>query len=464
MLIVIALIGCGPRVGEDEIESEEVCGADGPVQLLAVETEPDYPGVPFWGSAVVGDRRVAVWYGSRSFGAYVLDACGGNEIELGERDFPLVVGDAAFVCDPMTGEIRPLDLDTGASGDVLGSGYDCNPMLRQGNAVFLRNWDTSRWGLLRPDGPLVLDVAMDPVHEAGREVGIAPYLSSWGWAATWNDEQTGRYTPWEQHSIVDKETGEVRVLPDDVMYQFGVEDGRDMFIVYEPEPDGSSRTATLSSFDATPQPGPVLSGVDGSLFGLPGVSPALLTADAIFLVDRGASIPRSPLIESLDYLMRANEDYIYQQTQDRVRVWNLDDGGLTVDFPAPGWPCSVMFPAGEALEGSFSDTMDCVEETIWSVPLDGSTPHILLETDLRFARFEDRAPMGLLAPAGDGPADLQWIDLDTDQRVTVAPDIDGLAFPTNSPLPRHAPGATDFVEYYIHQGEDAGLWLVGAPL
>ena len=79
-VVVTALPGCGPSVADDPIEVSEVCGSEGPVRLLNVEVPASNPTGATWGSAVVGER------------AYVLDACGGNEIELGERELPLVVG------------------------------------------------------------------------------------------------------------------------------------------------------------------------------------------------------------------------------------------------------------------------------------------------------------------------------------------------------------------------------------
>lgn len=468
LIVVTALAGCGPSVTEDPIEVREVCGNEGPVRLLNVEVPASARGGATWGSTVIGERRVAAWFDSSAseyedaFGAYVLDACGGNEIELGDRELPLVVGDAAFVCDPETGDIRPLDVNTGEAGEVLGSGLDCNPWFRFGTHLTLRNVEQNTWSLLNPDGLIHLPFEADPLFEEFNDLSYTDYLSRWGWLSAGVEQHRTDYMFWED-SIVNLSTGELTPAASNSMWVFGEEDGLDMFIVYEPDADGVSQTAWWDDLTSEPRPAFALRGAE-SIWGSDPHLPALLTQDEVVLVERGEVFPRPALLETTTGLERLDATRFALQSEDWVRVWDIPQGRLLVEFAVPGYRCSSARPVGDALVGTFADTPECDSKTRWSIPLDGSDPEPLFEhpRSMGIGHFTHLDNLGFIAPTrGDG--ELAWIDLQTGHRQTVVPRIDGLAVLGHTPLPRPAISDARQLEYYIRQGEDAGLWLVGTP-
>lgn len=468
LIVAAALFGCGPSVAEDPIEVVEVCGREGPVRLLNVEVPPSNPTGATWGSAVIGERRLAAWFDSSAseyedaFGAYLLDACGGNEIELGDRELPLVVGDAAFVCDPETGDVRPLDVNTGEAGEVLGSSLDCNPWFRFGNHLTLRNVEQNTWSLLNPDGLIHLPLEADPLFEEFNTLAYTDYLSRWGWLSAEVEQRQANYLLWES-SIVNLSTGELLPAPNNSMWVFGVEDGLDMFIVYEPDTGGVSQTAWWDDLTSEPRPAFAVRGAE-SIWGADPHLPALLTEDEVLLVERGETFPRPALLETTTGLQRVDETLFAQQSDDWIRVWDIPQGQLLVDFPVPGYRCSSARPEGDALVGTFADTPECNSKTRWSIPLDGSDPQPLFDypRGMGIGHFTHLDNLGFTAPT-DGQGELAWIDLLTGRRQTVVPRIDGLAFLSHTPLPREPLGDATQMEYFVHEGEDAGLWVVGTP-
>lgn len=468
LIVVTALAACGPSVAEEPIEVIEVCGSEGPVRLLNVEVPPSNPAGATWGSAVIGERRVAAWFDSSAseyedaFGAYLLDACGGNEIELGERELPLVVGDAAFVCDPETGDVRPLDVNTGEAGEVLGSGLDCSPWFRFGAHLTLRNVEQNTWSLLNPDGLIHLPLEVDPSFQEFNTLAYTDYLSRWGWLSAQVEQQQWDYLLWES-SLVNLSTGELTPTPDGALWVFGADDGLDMFIVYEPDADGVSQTAWWDDLTSDPRPAFALRDAQ-PIWGSAPHLPALLTRDEVVLVERGEAFPRPALLETTHGLERLDATRFAQQSDDRTRVWDIPRGRLLVDFPVPGYRCSWAWPTADALVGTFADTAECETQTRWTIPLDGSDPQPLFDhpRGMRIGHFAHLDNLGYTA-ATDGQGELAWIDLQTGRRQTVVPRIDGLAVLGHTPLPRRPISEARELEYFVRQGEDAGLWVVGVP-
>lgn len=468
LIVVTALAACGPSVVEEPIEVSEVCGSEGPVQLLNVEVPASTPVGATWGSVVIGERRVAAWFDSSAseyedaFGAYLLDACGGNEIELGERELPLVVGDAVFVCDPETGDVRALDVNTGEAGGILGSGLDCNPWFRFGTHLTLRNVERNTWSLLNPDGLISLPFEADPLFQEFNTLAYTDYLSRWGWLSAEVEQHQSDYLFWESN-IVNLSTGAFMPAPSGAMWVFGADDARDMFVVYEPDTSGVSQTAWWDDLSSEPRPAFELQDAQ-SIWGTDPHLPALLTQNEVVLVERGEAFPRPALLETTTGLQRLDETRFALQSDDWIRVWDIPRGQLLVEFPVPGYRCSSARPLGDALVGTFADTLECDAKTRWSIPLDGSDPQPLFDIPrgMGVGHFTHLDDLGFTGPTR-GQGELAWIDLQTGRRQTVVPRIDGLAGLSHTPLPREPIGDSGQVEYFVRHGEDAGLWVVGTP-
>ncbi len=468
LIVVTALAACGPSVVEDPIEVREVCGSEGPVHLLNVEVPASSLRGARWGSAMVGERRVAAWFDSSAsdyedaFGAYLLDACGGNEIELGERELPLVVGDAVFVCDPETGDIRMLDADTGEAGEIVGSGLDCNPWSRFGTHLTLRDVEQNTWSLLNSDGLISLPLEIAPVFQEFDTPSYTDYLSRWGWLSAEVEQHQPDYLLW-QHNIIELSTGELTPVASDVKWLFGADNGLDMFIVYEPDADGVSRTAWWDDLTSEPRPAFALRDVE-YIWGSDRHLPALLTPDEVVLVERGVAFARPALLDTARGLERLDETRFALQSDDWIRVWDIPQDRLLVEFPVPGYRCRSARPLGDALVGTFADTPECDSETRWIIPLDGSDPQPLFDhpRGMHIGHFAHLARLGYTAPI-EGRGELAWIDLQTGRRQTVVALIDGLAELGHTPLPREPTSDARQMEYFVRQGEDAGLWVVGVP-
>ncbi len=475
---LVGSVGCGPGVAEDPLDVPEVCGARGPVRLIEAEVPEVSTGDAVWGSALVGERRVAAWFNpspnegsdlSQVFGAYVLDPCGGNEVALSSSQYPLVVGDAAFTCDPLDGSIRRLDLDTGASGEVLGSGYDCNPWWRRGSTLFMLNWDANAYGLLRPEGVRLLATELPDIHAESNVFPHAAYLSSWGGHSTrWENAEID-YWAWRHHDrlvALEVSTGELHDLPEGTEWAWGLEDGQDVWVFLEPDVDGIRETLRLETLDATPQPGPAFGDIVEPIHTLDAALPAILREDSILLVERGQSVPRPAFVEAGSWpLMRLDAALFLQQTDAQVSVWDAESGSVVLQFEPPGQRCGYLqfHAAANMLEGAFSDD-ECVTHTQWFFPLDGSPPTTVPSApSTRPASFLPGGAFVLLGPDGRHPDDLSVLELATNTEQRLAADIDGLAFPSHLPLPRLPVGTGGSVEYYVRHGEQAGLWLVGVP-
>ena len=66
-------------------------------------------------------------------------------------------------------------------------------------------------------------------------------------------------------------------------------------------------------------------------------------------------------------------------------------------------------------------------------------------------------------PSGIIPGDLDVVDAESGAIEPLAPRVDGLALAPHLALPRPPEGAAPFLDYYIREGDNAGLWLVGLP-
>lgn len=462
--------GCGPTVGEDTPELEEVCGSDGPVRLLDVEAPPS----AVWGSAVIGDRRIAVWYADASdhetgFTAYVSDACGGNETKLGPREYPLVVDDAAYVCDPLTGEIRALDVNSTEVGEVLGAGYDCNPSLRWKDALFTRNGDLGNWGMLTTSGLTEMPVPLDPSDEVWNTEPIAPYLSRWGTHSSRGEHVTQRIfavTVGHTYVLYDIESGEVQELPDTYDAVLLGDAQRDALLIEPPGDDGMSPTFTLSGVGAQPEPGPRIEPVVGWVYGA-GHWSGLLTDTRLIFGDALGTRPRPEFVSDEPTVLRLGDDRLVQASAERIVAWVASTGDLLLDVPCPGDGCSTprYHPGSDTLLVSHELDAATGERAVWSLALDRSPPSrwFTVEAHQHWTVLPGDHLRVVRTSNGRASHAVDVIDAESSDIATLVPSADGVAWPPHLPLPRPPVGTNGVLEYYVREGEDAGLWLVGMP-
>ena len=476
-MVGVALAACGSTRDEEDIERLAVCGTQEPVRLLEVEVSDGFAGAQ-WGTAVVGERRIAVWYdesardGDPPFGAYVLDACGGGVSQLSEHEFPLVVGEEAFVCDPRDGSIRRFDLASVEAGEVLASGYDCSPLRRQGDTLLLRNWDEDAYGLLRPEGVELLDYPLDPVESESNTRPLGPYLGRLSPHGSSRENEQHRVMTWHGFRQIDLQTSEVFELPDGVVAGFGSRDGEDILLVFGADEAGETRSVEIDTLGDEPRPGPTFSGPVDFFFSYD-FGGGVVTETSVFLAQERVSLPLPGPSPVGGDLVRVSETLfasIFRDESGRaeVAVWESDsnEGWRVIDLP-PGRLCGGLgFNKTEAaFEGRFSTDDDCVGEEFWTVPLDGSTPIFVTDVgnNLTIGRFALGDEFLLRAPSGRGRGDLEQLHIETGSVATLARDIDGLASAPTPALPRIPVGEGDAVEYYVRDGAQAGLWISGLP-
>lgn len=477
-VVGVGLAGCGSPAEADDIEREEVCGTREPLHLLEAET-PASPLGAVWGSTVVGERRVAAWYDKSAvdedadnFGAYVLDACGGNVVRLSQTEFPLVVGASTYVCDPTDGSIRRLDLDTVEAGEVLAAGYDCAPLRRQGDTLLLRNWDADAYGLLRPEGVALLDYQLDPFEYESNTLPLTPYLSRWAATGSSGENEQQRVISWLGFKLIDLETSEVFTLPEDVVAGFGIQDGEDIFLVLDADDAGDSQTVLIDQLGDAPRPGPTFSGPIDFFFS--GEFGGGVIADTtVFLARERESITLPGPLPENGNLIRLGDTRFASILRDEsggleLAAWDTDwEGGWRAISLPPGRLCGgIGFNETQtAFEGIFSAGVDCLDEEYWLLPLDGSAPSFVAaqRSNQQLGHFEFGDELLLRTPIGRGNADLELIDIETGDLWTLARDIDGLASAPTPALPRASVGAGRAIEYYVRDGEQAGLWISGLP-
>ena len=473
----VGLAGCGSPTEDEDIERVAVCGTQEPLRLVEAET-PSTPLGAVWGSTVVGEHRVAVWYEDSidettpPFGAYVLDACGGNVVQLSDREFPLVVGDAAFVCDPTDGSIRRFDLDTAQAGEALATGYDCAPRRRQGDTLLLRNWDENAYGLLRPDGVELLDYELDPIEEESNTFPHAAYLGRWGTTGSTRENEQHRVISWLGFKLIDLETTEVFDLPEDAVAGFGAQDGEDIFLVLAANEAGESASVIIDQLGDAPRPGPTFTGPVDFFFSHD-FEGGVVTDTDVFLADERESLSLPGPVPGAGDLIRVDETRFASVVRDdqgglELSVWDSssDEGWRSIDLP-PGRLCggTGFNEEADAFEGSFSTTSDCLDTEYWLLPFDGSEGVFVTDYDgsQRLAHFGLGSGALLRTPFGRGARDLEVIDIETGLPSTLARDIDGIASPPTPALPRKSAGEGDAIEYYVRSGDQAGLWITGVP-
>ncbi len=475
----VGFAGCGSPVQDEDIERVAVCGTQEPLRLLEAET-PTTPLGAIWGSTVVAERRIAVWYddspgddATPPFGAYVLDACGGNVVQLSDREFPLVVGDTTFVCDPTDGSIRPFNLDTAQAGETLATGYDCAPRRRQGDALLLRNWDENAYGLLRPSGVELLDYELDPIEAEANTFPHAAYLGRWGASGSIRENEQHRVIAWLGFKLIDVETAEVFELPEDVVAGFGAHDGQDILLVLAADEAGESTSLIIDQLGDEPRTGPTFTGPVDFFFSHE-FEGGVVTNTDVFLAEERESLSLPGPVPANGDLIRLDETRFASVVRDdlgglELAVWDSDsDGGWrSIELP-PGRLCggTGFNEEADAFEGSFSTAADCLNTEYWLLPFDGSEGTFVADNDSsqRLAHFGLGSGSLLRTPFGRGESDLEVIDIETGIPSTLARDVDGLASPPTPALPRKSAGEDDAIEYYIRSGERAGLWITGVPV
>lgn len=477
MLIVVAtLLACGASVDESEpaLDLVEVCGAEGPVRLLDVEAPTSAVGGAYWGTTVLGERRLAIWYNQFAieegpFQAYLLDACGGNETRLGADEFPLVVGDAAYVCDPQTGDVRRLDVATGDTTEPLGSGYDCNPGWRSHGRLFLRNWDEDTWGLLTDEGLELLPVPLAPNARLLFPPAGAPYLSRLGTLSTTEEfverPVFGQRLP-DALVMYDIETRTVAEYSSDIEAVVGAEDGQDMMLVESADDDGSSATQLLARVGATPEPGPRIDGAVAVFDPVKTVS-AYWSSGELVIPNSDERFLVPEVVDRSHYIRRLSDDLFWQGDVDRMVVWNGDSGAIELEVEPETRLCgseSFHEPTRTVLATLGADD-ECSTHALWAFPLDGSAPYHVRDFgfDQGLSLLPNDSVQVLQYPSGHSTGDLQLIDLDRDPPQVLARGVDGLAVSRSLALPRPLRSPRSPLEYYVRTGADAGLWLVGLP-
>ncbi|MBV1856943.1 MAG: hypothetical protein KUG77_00935, partial [Nannocystaceae bacterium] len=407
------------------------------------------------------------------FGAYVLDACGGDVVALSDREFPLVVGDTTFVCDPTDGSIRRFDLDSAQAGEVLATGYDCAPRRRQGDTLLLRNWDENAYGLLRPDGVELLDYELDPVERESNTFPHAPYLGRWDAVGSFRENEQHRIMVWLGFKLIDLENAEVFEVPEATVAGFGMQDGEDILLVLAPNEAGESASLIIDELGDVPSPGPTFTGpVD--FFLSRDFDGGVVTDTEVFLAESRESLSLPGPVPASSDLVRLDETRFASVLRDELgslelAVWDSDsdDGWRSIELP-PGGLCGGGTSFNEeasAFEGSFSTDGRCLDREYWSLPFDGTPGTFVTDSDsnqsLGHLGLGNKAL--LRAPVGWGKRDLEVIDIETGVPSTLASDIDGVASPPTPALPRKSPGEDGTIEYYVRSGEQAGLWITGVP-
>jgi hypothetical protein len=394
-------------------------------------------------------------------------------VELSEHEFPLVVGDAAFVCDPEVGSIRGFDLDTGEPGEILATGYDCSPRRRRGDTLVLRNWDEDAYGLLRPGGVELLDYPLEAIEYDSNSFPHASYLSRWGWSSTLGEDRQTRVISWVGFKLIDIETAEVFEVPENVVAGFGHEDGEDILLVLEPNEAGETTSLVLDTLGEEAQPGPTFSGPVQFFFSH-GFGGGVVTETSIYLAEEGMSLPLPGPVPNGGDVVRLDETRFASVFREddgamQLAVWNTvsGEGWRAIDLPSGRGCGGIVFNDLDAsFDVKFSDDADCLNEALWSIPFDGSEPWLVAEhgPNSTVGRFGLDDAWVFRAPVGRESGDLEVLDVHADMFATLARDIDGLAMAPTSALPRTHVREGDAVEYYVRRGEKAGLWISGLPI
>ena len=416
--MLVGGLACGPEADDGpQAHQPRVCGQTGPVELLSFEGDRD------WASVVtVEDRWLLLAGGAepeQGFESYTIDPCGGARVPLPENAWPVVIGDRLFGCDVNDGSLRSIDSRTGALGEEIDRGLQCDSVAGGSEFALFRRVDSGRLvsvtadGQLRPTELLMASTAETSAFSHLESLSVFQHVTYEPRQVAYADGPLlldDDDTLW--HVGLDQST---RVVSQDVAAFLAVED---VVILQRLDDAGAERfePSLVNLTDGTQREGPELTKlhVDGGY---------LFTPDGFFDPVTGVTLP---LPEGL----RASPRVVWPETslgyslpaglQDGLQVWDVETGRMLIDwegeFSQPvyvnGWNDAVVL--------SFQN-QDGMPE-LWSFPLDGSDPELVyLGTDRGMSLV---GPDEVLSFARESPTtDITHHDLATGEERIVMRDV-----------------------------------------
>ncbi len=417
LLILVGGLGCGPEVDDGaQVHQPRVCGQAGPVELVSFEGDRD------WASVVaVEDRWLLLAGGAgpeQGFESYTIDPCGGAPVPLPENAWPVVIGDRLFGCDVNDGSLRSIDSRTGALGEEIDRGLQCDSVAGGPEFALFRRVDSGRLVSVTADGqvrPTELLMASTAETSAFSHLeSLSAFLY-----ATFEPRQVAYAdgplllddddTLW--HVGLDQST---RVVSQDVAAFLVVED---VVILQRLDDAGAER------FEPS-----LVSLIDGMQREAPEVTKLHVEGGYLFTPD-GFFDPVTGVTHPLPEGLRGSPRVVWPETsmayslkvgqQDGLQVWDIETGRMLIDWDGEyGQPASVN-GWNDAVVLSL-ENRDGMPE-LWSFPLDGDDPErVYLGTDRGMSLL---GPDEVLSFAGEGPTDVTHHDLVTGEERIVMRDV-----------------------------------------
>jgi len=448
--------GCGSEPVEGPYVPR-VCDTDGPIRLLDVET-PQGVG---WSVLRLGDRLVASWYGDDGgvarLGAYVVDRCGGDVVQLPEYVKPFVVDDALWGCNVQTGTLSRVDAATGEVGEPEPGTFDCTNRGAYANAVFLADGEQEHLVLLDAEGPSVLDIELEE-PSGDHEPDFPFFAGRYGFRSSEPIERVVRYEDGRRYRV-DVTSGSVDAIEDlpPNLYRFEfagiLASETDLF-----EP-GTHQTTILDEMYRPIGTGPTVEGPIVASWG-----PVLVRDDAVVTLPDGATHPPLRHLDAPGSLRLLRDWFVYSGPDGFHEVWDYRTdtliyvfGPVAQEFVPPSFSTVDEGLQVDRVDGAHG-FRDRVVELV--DPDTREVDEVLrFPRDLVFLRLGVRAG-GLILPSttAEEPAAIEYVDTDTFETTVLATEVDSVASAAGFEITRD-----DDLYFVRYAGEDAGLWRTLLP-
>lgn len=460
--LALGLVGCGPGMTNPQAEMREVCGQDGPVQLVSLKRgETGFS----TNEIVEGDTTRLVY----TLSSYRAGAGGIPQLELqelwsvgpcGEEPSLLAEGlvfwnrfpagdDLVMGCDEDRAQLYALDPSGRRPAKRL-EGVPCGDVI-PGHGILERGDGISF-------GPLVLwRLAADPWSNAPEPLTLADdaFLGS------------GLHVPTPRGPLVDGDDAFV-ILSDDRLARVDLHDAGLSVIAERVESfDVSPDWVAWQTTDAPQGPTHVslrASGEQLEIEGVPGLAPAsVMSPGAIAMeTDSGLHIfDRLPSNASFvlppDWeLARWVEDRTYLVVDEggALRRWDFETStGSTLLEPAgERWPWRDDDDATRwhMVEHGPPETWQQVEGPLWEVRLDGNVTLLAERATRGWRQLGDGRVLSRVDLSSDGRGDLVVVDAATLEESFVDADVSAFVS-TSQTLPHD-------VFYWVFDDDRTGLW------